>query len=78
MRWRSAIKLSGIFLWTPAAQKLYGQEGYRPVVPSVAKQFKYPARPQLFTIRWLGGWTKLQKKFFDPNTGVMARIERGG
>jgi sulfate/thiosulfate-binding protein len=66
------------FLWTPTAQKLYGQEGYRPVVPSVAKQFKYPARPQLFTIRWLGGWTKIQKKFFDPNTGVMAKIEHGG
>ena len=24
----------------------------------------------------LGGWTKVQKEFFDPDTGVMAAIER--
>ena len=27
-------------------------------------------RPQLFTIDYLGGWTKAQKKFFDPNNGT--------
>ena len=25
----------------------------------------------------LGGWTKVQKKFFDPNTGLMTKIEQG-
>jgi ABC-type sulfate transport system substrate-binding protein len=28
----------------------------------------------MFTIDYLGGWAKVDKKFFDPNTGVMARI----
>ena len=35
---------------------------------------KFPARPGLFTIDQLGlgGWTKVQKQFFDPKTGIMA------
>ena len=35
------------FLRTPAAQKIYGENGYRPVVKSVAQQFNVPgpARP---------------------------------
>ena len=39
---------------------------------------KFPARPGQFTIDQLGlgGWTKVQKRFFDPRTGIMARIER--
>ena len=46
----------------------------------VAAEFKkkFPARPGLFTIDQLGlgGWAKVQKRFFDPRTGIMARIER--
>jgi sulfate/thiosulfate-binding protein len=67
------------FLYTPQAQKLFAETGYRPVVRSVARQYasKFPPRPQLFTIGYVGGWTKVTKQFFDPNTGVMAKIERG-
>jgi ABC-type sulfate transport system substrate-binding protein len=32
-------------------------------------------RPWQFTVDYLGGWTKANKKFFDPNTGLMAKIE---
>ena len=64
------------FLYTPAAQKLFGDTGYRPVVKSVASQFKYPARPGLFTIGFLGGWDRVQTQFFEPSKGIMARIER--
>jgi sulfate transport system substrate-binding protein len=64
------------FLFTPAAQRLFAQTGYRPVVKSVAKEFKFPARPDLFTIRSLGGWKKVQPQFFDPKSGIMAAIER--
>jgi ABC-type sulfate transport system substrate-binding protein len=45
------------------------------VVKSVATKFKYPARPGLFDIRYVGGWAKVQKQFFDPKKGIMARIE---
>ena len=34
-----------------------------------------PRASELFTADYLGGWTKAQKKFFDPNTGLMAKIE---
>src|SRR6188474_3221830 len=68
------------FLRTPAAQKIFAENGYRPVNKAVAAQFtkKFPARPGLFTIDdlGLGGWTRVQKRFFDPRTGIMARIER--
>ncbi len=64
------------FLYTPQAQTLFAQTGYRPVVKSVAAKFKYPARPGLFDIKYLGGWPKVQKQFFDPSTGIMAKIEK--
>jgi sulfate/thiosulfate transport system substrate-binding protein len=68
------------FLRTPAAQRVFAQNGYRPVNQAVAAEFKsrFPARPGLFTIDQLGlgGWTKVQSTFFDPDRGVMARIER--
>jgi len=71
-----AAKAFRDFLYTPAAQRIFGQTGYRPVVQSVAREFKFPARPDLFTIRTLGGWKKVQPQFFDPRNGIMAKIER--
>jgi sulfate/thiosulfate transport system substrate-binding protein len=63
------------FLYSPRAQTLFAQTGYRPLVKSVAEKFKYPARPGLFDIRYVGGWAKVQTQFFDPKKGIMARIE---
>jgi sulfate transport system substrate-binding protein len=68
------------FLRTPAAQQVFADWGYRPVNPKVLakNRKKFPLRPRQFTIDQLGlgGWDKVQKRFFDPKTGVMARIER--
>jgi sulfate/thiosulfate-binding protein len=68
------------FLRTPAAQQIFADHGYRPVVKSVLEKNrkKFPTRPGQFTIDQLGlgGWAKVQKRFFDPKTGIMARIER--
>jgi sulfate transport system substrate-binding protein len=66
------------FLRTSTAQRIFAQNGYRPVVASAAKGFNFPTRPQLFTIKYVGGWAKVEKKFFDPNTGVMAKIQGSG
>src|SRR6476659_2133939 len=63
------------FLRTPAAQKIFADNGYRPVVSSAARGFNFPTRPQLFTIKYVGGWPKVEKKFFDPRTGIMARFQ---
>ena len=68
------------FLRTPAAQQVFADWGYRPVVPKVlaANRKRFPVRPGQFTIDQLGlgGWGKVQTRFFDPKTGIMARIER--
>jgi sulfate transport system substrate-binding protein len=68
------------FLRTPAAQQVFADNGYRPVVKSVLEKNrkKFPVRPGEFTIDQLGlgGWTKVQKRFFDPKSGIMARFQR--
>ena len=67
------------FLRMPAAQQIFADNGYRPVVKSVlaANARKFPARPGLFTIDelGLGGWSKVQPRFFDPDKGIVAAIE---
>ena len=63
------------FLRTTSAQRIFAQNGYRPVVKSAARGFDFPVRPQLFTIKYVGGWAKVESKFFDPRTGVMAKIQ---
>jgi sulfate/thiosulfate-binding protein len=64
------------WLLSPAAQKLWGQQGYRPVLPTVAKQFSstFP-RLNLFTIDSLGGWTKVSNDFFTAPNGSVIKIE---
>jgi sulfate/thiosulfate transport system substrate-binding protein len=66
------------YQWSAAGQKIWAQQGYRPVMPSVAKQFasKFPTPPQLFTIAYLGGWTKVKDTFFDPSSGSITKIEQ--
>jgi sulfate transport system substrate-binding protein len=64
--------------WSAAGQTIWAQEGYRPVMASVAQQFasKFPTPPELFTISYLGGWTKVKKTFFDAKTGSITKIEQ--
>jgi sulfate/thiosulfate-binding protein len=64
--------------WSPAGQTIWAQQGYRPVLASVAKKFasKFPTPPQLFTISALGGWTKAKTEFFDPSSGSITKIEQ--
>jgi sulfate/thiosulfate transport system substrate-binding protein len=66
------------WLYSPAAQKIWAEQGYRPVLPSVAKQYSstFPTPPQLFNIGFLGGWTKVKTEFFDPTSGSITKIEQ--
>jgi sulfate/thiosulfate-binding protein len=66
------------YQWSPAGQTIWGQQGYRPVDATVAKKFasKFPTPPQLFTIAYLGGWTKVKSEFFDPSSGSITKIEQ--
>jgi sulfate/thiosulfate-binding protein len=66
------------YLRTQPAQRIFAENGYRPVVKGAARGLSFPNRPQLFTIKYVGGWTQVEKKFFDPRTGVMAKIQGSG
>jgi len=72
---RKAAQAFVQFLHTPQAQQIFGEEGYRPVDPKVAAKFKYPSRPGLFDIGFVGGWDKVTKQFFDPDNGIVTKIE---
>jgi sulfate/thiosulfate transport system substrate-binding protein len=72
----SAAKAFVSYLYTPAAQKIFAAKGYRPVVGSVDKS-QFPTPSGLFTIDELGGWSTVTKKFFDPQNGIVAKIEQG-
>jgi sulfate/thiosulfate-binding protein len=67
------------FVYTPEAQKVFAETGYRPVVQEVLDQFedKFPTPTDLFTIDDVGGWDEVMTKFFDPDSSVMERIEQG-
>jgi sulfate/thiosulfate transport system substrate-binding protein len=64
------------YLRTRPAQRIFADNGYRPVVPAAAKGFTFPVRPHLFTIKYLGGWAKVDKRFFHPQTGIITRIQK--
>lgn len=65
------------FLYSKTAQKIFAKNGYRPVVSGVVSKGKFKTPSGLFTIDQLGGWTAATTKFFDPNKGIVAGIERG-
>ncbi|HMD44634.1 MAG TPA: sulfate ABC transporter substrate-binding protein [Acidimicrobiales bacterium] len=73
----TAAKAFLAFLLSPKGQTIWGQQGYRPVLAPVAKQFHFPKPKTLFTIDSLGGWTKVNAVFFNPQTGVVAKLEQG-
>jgi sulfate/thiosulfate transport system substrate-binding protein len=55
------------FLFTPEAQREFAKVGFRSVDAGVAKDSAkdYPSINKLFTVTDMGGWSKVQKDFFD-------------
>jgi sulfate/thiosulfate transport system substrate-binding protein len=55
------------FLFTPKAQQVYAEFGYRPSDPKVFAQYakEYQSVPQLYAIADFGGWKAVNKKLFD-------------
>jgi sulfate/thiosulfate-binding protein len=66
------------YLLSEAGQELWAKQGYRPVISSAAQAagVTFPTPSDLFTIDSLGGWTKVASSFFDPQTGIVAKIEQ--
>jgi len=65
------------FLYSKKAQKIFANNGYRPVVSGVTSKNKFKTPSGLFTIDQLGGWSDASKKFFDPTSGLLVEVERG-
>src|ERR1700728_500688 len=65
------------FLLSKKGQELWAIEGYRPVLPGAAAAagVTFPTPKDLFTIQYLGGWTKVVNKLFNPTTGAVTTIE---
>jgi sulfate/thiosulfate transport system substrate-binding protein len=59
------------------AQQRFAEWGYRPVDDAVLQRnaSRFPTPKGLFTIRDLGGWSKVNDEFFDPEKGSAAKIE---
>jgi sulfate transport system substrate-binding protein len=67
------------FLLSPKGQTIWAKHGYRPVVPSVLKTSHFLRPKGLFKITQLGlgGWPAVSSKFFDSQSGIVAKIEAG-
>ena len=65
------------FVRSDEAQKIFAENGYRPVSESADTAGQdFPTPPGLFTIQDLGGWAEVATKFFDPDKGIVTDIER--
>ena len=65
------------FVHSPEAQKLFAENGYRPVVKGADTAGQdFPTPRGLFTITDLGGWDEVATKYFDIDKGIVTEIER--
>lgn len=64
------------YLYTPEAQKIWAQAGFRPVDPGVAADYAadFPVPQKLWTITDLGGWDVVDPALFDKDTGAITEI----
>jgi sulfate/thiosulfate transport system substrate-binding protein len=72
----AAAKKFVSYLVSPAAQAIWVQQGYRPVISGVPGAARFPTPSGLFTIDSLGGWKSVGKSFFEPETGIVTKIEQ--
>jgi sulfate transport system substrate-binding protein len=65
------------YVLSKQGQEKFADWGYRPVNQEVfdANKSKFPEPKELFTIRDLGGWSKVNDEMFDPEKGSVAKIE---
>jgi sulfate/thiosulfate-binding protein len=66
------------YVLSPAGQQAFADWGYRPVDPATLarNKSKFPDPAKVTTIAQLGGWDKLDKDLFDPESGSVAKIEQ--
>jgi len=63
------------YIWSNAGQKIWAENGYRPVNPKLVDPKQFPTPKDLFQISKFGGWGKVNDEFFDEESGSVAKIE---
>lgn len=63
------------YIWSDAGQRIWAENGYRPVNPKLVDEKQFPTPKDLFKISQFGGWSKVNDEFFDDETGSVAKIE---
>ncbi|HEX4669122.1 MAG TPA: extracellular solute-binding protein [Solirubrobacterales bacterium] len=63
------------YIWSDAGQKIWAENGYRPVNPKLVDAKQFPTPKDLFKISRFGGWSQVNTDFFDDETGSVAKIE---
>lgn len=63
------------FIWSDEGQRIWAENGYRPVNPKLVDEQQFPTPKELFKISQFGGWGKVNDEFFDDETGSVAKIE---
>ena len=72
------------FLFTPQAQTIFVESGYRPVIDGIEVEVEgandpanpFPTPQTLLTIDGdFGGWAEAHPKFFDPEEGIVSKIQ---
>jgi sulfate/thiosulfate-binding protein len=64
------------YLRSEEAQRIFLENGYRPVNEDVAAEGDFPTPNGLFTIADLGGWTDVTDQFFNTDGSIMLDVER--
>lgn len=64
------------FIWSDEGQRIWSDNGYRPVNQALLDEQKFPVPQDLFDIAEFGGWEKVTDEFFDEETGKVAEINK--
>jgi sulfate transport system substrate-binding protein len=64
------------YIRSDAGQRIWAENGYRPVSPKLVDPKQFPTPEDLFRIDEFGGWDRVNDEFFDDESGKVAEIEK--
>jgi sulfate/thiosulfate-binding protein len=64
------------YLWSDDGQRIWAENGYRPVKRTLLDEKRFPIPEDLFSIEEFGGWETVTDEFFDEATGKVAQINQ--
>ena len=64
------------YIWSDEGQRIWAENGYRPVNQALLDEEQFPVPKDLFEIDEFGGWETVTDEFFDEATGKVAEINQ--